>query len=197
VILPPAASLVRHLEVSASALVVDVGAGTGALLGAIRSAAPSVRAVTLDASARMLRIARTRRGASAVLADALALPLADGCASAVILAYVLFHLPDPVRALAETARVLGPGGRAGAVTWGWERAPRASALWNQILADAGVPPGPLRHADTGLDTPDAVAATLLSAGLRPQRIWPYRLRWQWEQRRQVHPPVDRPESAKG
>jgi hypothetical protein len=35
---------------------------------------------------------------------------------------------------------------------------------SQILAEAGVPPGPVRHADTGLDSPDAVAATLRSAG---------------------------------
>lgn len=180
VILPPAASLVRHLELSGSGLVVDVGAGTGALLGAIRSAAPAVRTVALDASAQMLRVARTRRGASAVLADALALPLADACASAVVLAYVLFHLPDPVRALAEAARLLRIGGRVGTITWAWERAPRASAMWNQILTEAGVPPGPLRHADAGLDRPDAVAAMLRSAGLRPERIWQQPLRRQWD-----------------
>jgi len=180
VILPPAESLVRHLDLCGSGLVVDVGAGTGALLGAIGSAAAAARTVALDASARMLQVARTRRGASAVLADAVALPLADGCASAVILAYLLFHLPDPVWALAEAARVLGPAGRAGTVTWGWERAPRASGMWSQILADAGVPPGPLRHADTGLDTPDAVAATLRSAGLQPECIWSQPLRRQWD-----------------
>jgi ubiquinone/menaquinone biosynthesis C-methylase UbiE len=92
-------------------VIADIGAGTGALLGPIGSAAPAARVVALDASTRMLRIARTRRGASAVLADALALPLADGTADAVILAYVLFHLADPARAAAEAARVLRPGGR--------------------------------------------------------------------------------------
>jgi ubiquinone/menaquinone biosynthesis C-methylase UbiE len=40
----------------------------------------------------MLRVALADRGASAVLGDALALPLADGCVDAVVLAYVLFHL---------------------------------------------------------------------------------------------------------
>jgi len=180
VILPPAISLLRDLELAGSDLVVDVGAGTGALLEEIRSAAPAARTVTLDASAQMLQVARTRRGASAVLADALALPLADECASAVILAYVLFHLPDPVRTLAEAARVLRPGGRAGTITWAWERGPRASSMWNQILADAGVPAGPLRHADIGLDTPDAIAAVLRSAGLRPERIWRQALRRQWD-----------------
>jgi len=108
VILPPAAVLVRSLGLRGRCVIADIGAGTGALLGPIGSAAPAARVVALDASTRMLRIARTRRGASAVLADALALPLADGTADAVILAYVLFHLADPARAAAEAARVLTP-----------------------------------------------------------------------------------------
>ncbi len=180
VILPPAAGLVQHLELSGTGLVVDVGAGTGALLGAIRAAAPGARTVAIDASAEMLQVARTRREASAILADALALPIANAVAEAVILAYVLFHVADPVQALAEAARVLRPGGQVGTITWASERAPRASAMWSRILAEAGVPQGPLREANTGLDRPDALTATLRSAGLRPTRIWPERLRHQWD-----------------
>jgi SAM-dependent methyltransferase len=125
VILPPAAALVRSLGLCGRCVIADIGAGTGALLGPIGSVAPAARVVALDASTRMLCIARTRRGASAVLADALALPLADGTADAVILAYVLFHLADPARAAAEAARVVRPGGRAGIITWAWERQPRS------------------------------------------------------------------------
>jgi SAM-dependent methyltransferase len=179
VILPPAAALVRSLGLTGRCVVADVGTGTGALLSAIRAAAPAARVVALDASAEMLRIARTRRGAPAVLADALALPLPDASADAVILAYVLFHLADPPRAIAEAARVLRPGGRAGAITWAWERGSRADTLWAQVLTEAGVPPAPLRRVDAGLDRPDAVDALLRSAGLRPERIWPERLRHQW------------------
>ena len=54
-----------------------------------------------------------------------------------ILAYVPFHLADPARAAAEAARVLRPGGRAGIITWAWERQPRASTGWDQVLAEAG------------------------------------------------------------
>ncbi len=109
-----------------------------------------------------------------------ALPLGSDSADAVILAYVLFHLADPVRALAEAARVLRPGGRAGAITWAWERVPRAGALWDQVLDQAGVPRGPLRTEDAGLNSPQALAATLRSAGLRPLRIWSQPLRRQWD-----------------
>lgn len=180
VILPPAADLIPSLLLTGQSLVVDVGAGTGALLSAIRSAAPTARVVALDASAEMLRIARTRRGAPAVLADAQALPLPDGTADAVVLAYVLFHLADPALALAEAARVLRPCGRAATITWAWERGPRAGTVWDQILTEAGVPPAPPRRADAGLDRPDAVEALLQSAGLRPERIWSQRLHRQWE-----------------
>jgi SAM-dependent methyltransferase len=128
----------------------------------------------------MLHIARTRHRAAAVLADAAALPLADGTADAVILAYVLFHLADPARALAEAARVLRPRGRAGVITWAWERGPRAGTVWDEALDETGVPAAPLRRVDTGLDRPDAVEALLRPAGLRPERIWRQQLHHQWD-----------------
>jgi SAM-dependent methyltransferase len=180
VILPPAAALVPFLVPPGRPLVADVGGGTGALLGAIRSAAPRARVVTLDASAQMLRAARARRGASAAVADALALPFPDGSVDAVILAYVLFHVADPWQAAAEAARVLRPGGRAGVITWAWEQASRADAIWDQALTGAGVPPAPLRRVDAALDTPAAVAALLRSAVLAPERIWAQRLHHQWD-----------------
>jgi SAM-dependent methyltransferase len=180
VILPPAAALVRNLGLTGRCVVADVGAGTGALLSLIRSAVPGARVVALDASAGMLRLARTRRGAAAIRADALALPLADASADAVVLAYVLFHLADPPLALTEAARVLRPGGRVAAITWAWERASRADTVWDQVLTEAGVPPAPLRRVDAGLDRPAALRALLSSAGLLPERVWPQRLRHQWD-----------------
>ena len=180
VILPPAAALVPYLGLTGRCVVADVGAGTGALLGVVRSAAPDARVVALDASSGMLHLARTRRGAAAIRADALALPLADATADAVILAYVLFHLTDPPLALAEARRALRPGGRVAAISWAWERASRADIVWDQILTEAGVPPAPLRRVDAGLDRPASMEALLSSAGLRPDRIWTERLRHRWD-----------------
>ena len=180
VILPPAAALVRSLRLTGRCVVADVGAGTGALLGVVRSAASDARVVAIDASAGMLHLARTRRGAAAVRADALALPLAGAAADAVILAYVLFHLTDPPLALVEAAWVLRPGGRVAAITWAWERASRADTVWDQVLTEAGVPPAPLRRVDAGLDRPAAMEALLSSAGLRPERIWTERLHHHWD-----------------
>ena len=180
VILPPAAALVRSLRLTGRCVVADVGAGTGALLGVVRSAASDARVVAIDASAGMLHLARTRRGAAAVRADALALPLAGAAADAVILAYVLFHLTDPPLALVEAAWVLRPGGRVAAITWAWKRASRADTVLDQILTEAGASPAPLRRVDAGLDRPAAMEALLSSAGLRPERIWTERLHHQWD-----------------
>jgi SAM-dependent methyltransferase len=76
VILPPAAALVRSLRLADRCVVADVGAGTGALLDVIGSAAPDARVVALDTSAGMLRLARTQ--ASRVLRPAVGSPRSAG-----------------------------------------------------------------------------------------------------------------------
>jgi SAM-dependent methyltransferase len=45
------------------------------------------------------------------VADALALPLRDASRDLVLTRLALHHMPDPAAAIAEMARVLGPGGR--------------------------------------------------------------------------------------
>jgi SAM-dependent methyltransferase len=72
------------------------------------------------------------------------LPFAAGTVDAVILAYVLFHLADPPLALAEAARVLRPGGRAGIIIWAWERESRAHPMgsdprWRRRATGTGPP----------------------------------------------------------
>jgi ubiquinone/menaquinone biosynthesis C-methylase UbiE len=111
VILPAAVALVPFLGLGWDNVVLDVGAGTGALTPAIRSAAPDALVISVDATWEMLRVAHVRRATAAVQADAQALPVAAGSVDAVVLAYVLFHLSEPDRALREATRVLRP--RAG------------------------------------------------------------------------------------
>lgn len=180
VILPPAEALAAELTLTGGELVVDVGAGTGALLPALTRRAPTARVVALDASAEMLRVARSRTGAAAVRGDALALPIADATADAVLLAYVLFHLADPMAALREAARVLRRDGRVGTITWAREGLTKAHEVWDETLAAAGVPAAPLRRVDAGLDNPTAVAGLLTSAGFTPSHTWRARLVHHWD-----------------
>lgn len=94
---------------------VDVGTGTGRMIELFGARADS--AIGIDRSSEMLRLARVKleasglRGASLRQGDMYALPLADGSADVVILHQVLHYAQAPAHAIAEAARLLGPGGR--------------------------------------------------------------------------------------
>jgi len=66
------------------------------------------------AAARRERLAH----ASFERMDAENLTLEDGSVDVALCALGLMYVPDPVRALSEMHRVLGPGGRALSVVWG-------------------------------------------------------------------------------
>jgi ArsR family transcriptional regulator len=91
-----------------------VGTGTGALLPVL--AATGAEVVAIDHSAAMLARARRRcrdAGHTRVAyhqADVLALPFADGVFDAVYCSMVLHHVPRPLAAMTELARVARPGG---------------------------------------------------------------------------------------
>ncbi|HNJ07824.1 class I SAM-dependent methyltransferase [Plasticicumulans sp.] len=91
-----------------------VGAGTG-LDFPLLPAGPQYTAI--DLTPAMLDRARPRAAARPELAielrsgDALALDFADASFDAVILHLIVAVVPDAARALAESARVLRPGGR--------------------------------------------------------------------------------------
>jgi SAM-dependent methyltransferase len=180
VIRPPARSVVAALGLRGAPRVLDIGAGPGSLVSSILDAAPAARVVALDASIEMLRAARRHTSDSAIRGDALALPIGDTTVDAVLCAFVLFHLSDPSAAVAEVARVLRTGGRVGTVTWVREATVKASAVWDEAFADAGVPPLPPRRVDTGLDSPEAMGALFTAGGLQPHRIWLERLTHRWE-----------------
>ena len=89
------------------AVLVDLGCGGGLL--APHVADKGYRHVGVDLVASALRLA-ARHGVTPVRGDALAVPLADGCADVVSAGELLEHVPDPRRALAEACRLLRPGG---------------------------------------------------------------------------------------
>lgn len=94
--------------------VLEVGPGRGETAEWIASNT-AAEVVAVDQSERMVELTRAR-GIDARLGDVQALPFPDGSFDVVVAAWMLYHVPDLDRGLAEIARVLRPGGRLVAVT---------------------------------------------------------------------------------
>jgi demethylmenaquinone methyltransferase/2-methoxy-6-polyprenyl-1,4-benzoquinol methylase len=89
--------------------VLDLAGGTGRAARAAGGEGTVPEAVVVDASRPMLRRA-VRRGTPGVQGDAGRLPIRDAAVDAVVVLDALHHLPGPDAALAESRRVLRPGG---------------------------------------------------------------------------------------
>ena len=173
--------LLERMPLADASRVLDIGCGPGKLLTSLGSAAPRAQVVGTDVTEAMLRLAPIsfRR----VIGDAQALPLRSSCFDAAVLAFVLFHLPDPEAGLAEARRVLRAGGLLGILTWG-EHAPHpAYDVWVDCLDEHGAPADPAPMVHTALDTADAGALTqaLGAAGFADVRVKSQQFCW-WPSR---------------
>lgn len=136
----------------------DIGTGTGRMIELLGGNAAS--AIGVDRSPEMLRLARGKIEAAGLghaevrHADMYALPRADGSADTVVLHQVLHFADAPAAAIAEAARVLGPGGRLLVVDF-------APHTCEDLRA---------RHAHARLGFDDAqVAGWMAAAGLETSR----------------------------
>lgn len=89
----------------------EVGCGVGAVLGILGRAFPGIELSGVDIEERQIQAARAHLAglgleADVRVADALALPFADGSFDRVWMMWFLEHVPDPVAALREARRVL-------------------------------------------------------------------------------------------
>ncbi|HSR47731.1 MAG TPA: methyltransferase domain-containing protein [Anaerolineales bacterium] len=89
----------------------EIGAGTGAVVGPMAEAHASMAFHALDLDPDVTRAGALRYpGLRWQIGDAHALPLRSGAYDAVFFHYVLLWLEDPPSALREAARVTRPGG---------------------------------------------------------------------------------------
>jgi SAM-dependent methyltransferase len=89
--------------------ILEVGCGWGELAEWV-GRETEAEVVAVDLSPRMVELARAR-AVDAAVADVQELPFADGAFDVAIAAWMLYHVPDLDRGIAELSRVLRPGGR--------------------------------------------------------------------------------------
>lgn len=108
----------------------EVGCGWGELAARMATEL-GCSVVGIDQSPRMVELAR-ERGVDARVGDVQALGFGDAAFDAVVAAWMLYHVPDLDRGLAECARVLRPGGALVAVT---NAAADFTELWELVGRD--------------------------------------------------------------
>jgi SAM-dependent methyltransferase len=130
----------------------------------------------------MLDIARARHDGPLMLMDAQKLDFPDDDFDAAVVAFVLFHLPEPDRSLSEVARVLRPGGRVGIVTWGQEGRGGAYEVWDDELAAAGSMPEDMGGSDScdQSNTETKLSGLMAEAGFTDIDLWTEPFNYTWD-----------------
>ena len=151
--------------------VLDVASGVGSLLPDLRRIFGRAFIAGVDRSAGMLGF--TPAEFPRAMMDARQLAIASASMDLVIMAFMLFHLDNPLDGLLEARRVLRIGGRVGTLTWAGEMKSLAHGIWNELMDAHGAPqPDPNVEARHGLvDAPEKVDALLRDAGFRTTRAW--------------------------
>lgn len=184
VIAPIGKRLLRRLPLGEARKVLDVGTGAGALLPGIRRSAPTATVLGIDRSEGMLALARQKHRGPLALMEAERLGFGADEFDVAVVAFVLFHLPDPQQCLNEVARVLRTGGAVGMATWAREEPSAASLIWDEELAAAGAQAVelPATNNRSSSDSVEKVAALLERTGFDTSEVWTESLEHLWPAR---------------
>jgi ubiquinone/menaquinone biosynthesis C-methylase UbiE len=178
---PMANPLLGAMPLAGARRILDVGTGTGGLWPLIQAAAPGAKLYGVDRAEGMLREGAPLLAGSVSVMDAENLGIRAATFDVALLLFVLFHVPDPFRALCEIRTILRPGGSLGLVVWGEDPGLPGSAIWAEELDRAGATPDPRDSSvmlQSKMDSPEKLADLLAPAGFSHQ-IWTRRFTHQW------------------
>ena len=167
--------LLRGAQVATRSVIVDLGAGAGAVVGELvqRGARPG-RVVAVDEAPDFLALPGDPfDGAERVLAKADALPFPDGSVDLVFAQFALLWMPVPA-VVAEIARVLRPGGCAVCIepdVGGMLQVPDGGLreVWERALRAAGADPHVGRTLPGLLEAQGFAVRVEITPELRPTR----------------------------
>jgi ubiquinone/menaquinone biosynthesis C-methylase UbiE len=145
---------------------IDVGCGNGAFTQLLVERCAPASVIGVDPSEGQLAFARTRPEAKAAefrVADAQALPFPDKSFDAAAMALVIVFVPDPIKAVAEMARVVRPGGLV--ATYMWEF-PDGTPLWPLSRGIKALGFEPPERPNVQASARDAMRAIWQQAGLQ-------------------------------
>lgn len=182
-----AAPLVGELAAGPPGPWLDLGCGVGTLARDLDSAGgpPSGLTVGVDIFREMLAAARSVHPRLVpVQGDAARLPFGDRVFGRVLAAFMLHHVREQWRALAEVHRVLREDGRFGLAVWGaHDPGGPAFDAWETCLERAGAPPldpAPSTGWSEAIDTPFRLGNLLKEMGFAACHIWEEERAWTWE-----------------
>jgi ubiquinone/menaquinone biosynthesis C-methylase UbiE len=166
------AATLRRIPSDAGERLLDVGCGTGVLLGRLLGRPPFREAVGIDLSPGMVAQARSRLPASVrlLVGDAEMLPFSPASFDVAVSASSFHYWPVPARGLDELRRVLRPGGHL--VVTDWCDDYLACRICDRVLRLVN----PSHPRIYGLQE---CGALLAGAGFQVTSLERYRISWFW------------------
>jgi 2-polyprenyl-3-methyl-5-hydroxy-6-metoxy-1,4-benzoquinol methylase len=153
---------VRCLPAVPHGRLLDVGCGSGQWLSEMSQRGWTVEGVDFDKSAVKLARQAGLKVESGSLEEQ---HYPDDCFDAVTLNHVIEHVPDPVRTLAECARILKPAGRLVLFT------PNSASLGHRLFKESWRGLEPPRHLH--IFSTQSMRRTLSAAGFKEITILPF------------------------